>query len=383
MGKIYKAHQVKIDLEKPVFVHHHQKIPDPAEELDFAEEDFAEAVFKELSPEHLAGSGEMLTSGEKKVAEEGAEPQDSQDESSPAAHGQAPKAPESPFRPPRPSMLSAAAKKSRHMAALEAIKFRELELEALEEELREWETTLREKETRFTAEESKFNQSMLQKRSSLEAESKSIVQTANENAQSIVENARKEADLIKKTAQVEVDDIKDKAYKEGFRLGEEKGISAGEEQGVHEAQLDWQSLMQESETLINELQMSRMAVLKSSEEEMLKLVIAFAKAVLKVEPIIHPEIVLNNLDRAIDKVAEVDKIVMRINLKDKSMCHAHKERFMSRMAAVSELQIIEDSSLAPGGIKIETGVGTIDATIESQAAELEKALLERFRKSQS
>jgi flagellar biosynthesis/type III secretory pathway protein FliH len=37
--------------------------------------------------------------------------------------------------------------------------------------------------------------------------------------------------------------------------------------------------------------------------------------------------------------------------------------------------------LTPGGIKIETGVGTIDATIESQSSELEKALLERFRKT--
>lgn len=380
MGKIYKAHQVNIDLEKPVFVPHHQKLPEPAEKFDPAEEAFTDAVFKELSPEHLAGSGEKLLSGEKNEGGESAdsgEPKEAQSEK-PAA------APESTVSSaPRPSMLSTAAKKSRHMAALEAIKIRELELEALEEELREWETTLREKETRFTAEESQFNQTMLQRRGALETEAKGIVQTANENAQSILENARREAELIKKTAQVEVDDIKDKAYKEGYSLGEEKGISAGEEQGVHEAQLDWQSLMQESETLINELQMSRMAVLKSSEEEMLKLVIAFAKAVLKVEPIAQPEVILNNIDRAINKVAEVDKIVMRINLKDKSMCHAHKERFMSRMAAVSELQIVEDSTLAPGGIKIETGVGTIDATIESQAAELEKALLERFRKSQS
>ncbi len=74
---------------------------------------------------------------------------------------------------------------------------------------------------------------------------------------------------------------------------------------------------------------------------------------------------------------------MRINLRDKSMCQAHKDQFLARLSSVSELRIVEDSTLSPGGIKIETGVGTIDATIESQARELEKALLEKFRKNQA
>ena len=44
--------------------------------------------------------------------------------------------------------------------------------------------------------------------------------------------------------------------------------------------------------LVKELQTSRMGILKSSEEEMLKLVVAFAKTVIKTEPLIQPEIVL-------------------------------------------------------------------------------------------
>ena len=46
------------------------------------------------------------------------------------------------------------------------------------------------------------------------------------------------------------------------------------------------------EMLVKELQTSRMGILKSSEEEMLKLVVAFAKTVIKTEPLIQPEIVL-------------------------------------------------------------------------------------------
>lgn len=367
MGKIFKANQIKIDKEKPVFVDHKQKIAKPEEDLEPAEDAFAVETFRALSPEHLAGSGE-------KIITKPAKPEDTETE----AQTEKPAGEKPPAEPV--SFLSPAAKKARHAAALEAIKIKELELEALEEELRNWENELRSKESSLTAQEQEFSQNLLKKRQEADAEASTAIKTARETAATIVETAKAEAEAIKKAAKLEVESVRDKAYKEGYSLGEEKGIASGEKQGLHEASLDWQSLMQETEALINELQTSRMGILKSSEEEMLKLVIAFARTVLKVEPVAQPEIVLKNIDQALNRVSEVDKIVLRINIRDKSMCQAHKDQFMARLGSVSELRIIEDSTLAPGGIKIETGVGTIDATIESQARELERALLEKLRK---
>ncbi|PKL49782.1 MAG: hypothetical protein CVV42_05450 [Candidatus Riflebacteria bacterium HGW-Riflebacteria-2] len=367
MGKIFKANQIKIDQQKPVFIDHRQKIEKPEEDLAPAEDAFAVETFRALSPEHLAGSGEKIITKPPRPVEE---------EDSNAA-------PEKPFQP-KPaepvSFLSPTAKKARHAAALEAIKIRELELEALEEELRNWEEELKGKESSLTAQEQEFSQNMLKKRQEADAEAAKTVKTARETAATIVETAKAESEAIKKAAHLEIDSVREKAYKEGYAMGEEKGISAGEKQGLHEASLDWHNLMQESEAFVNELQTSRMGILKASEEEMLKLVIAFARTVIKVEPVAQPEIILKNIDQALNRVSEVDKIVMRINIRDKAMCQAHKEQFMARLGSVTELRIIEDPTLSPGGIKIETGVGTIDATIESQARELERALLSKLRK---
>jgi flagellar assembly protein FliH len=369
MGKIFKAHQIQIDSQKPVFIAHNQKIEIPEPEMDPAEDAFAEEAFRALSPEHLAGSGEKIITrkGAAKKSETVDDPEPESDEK-----------PKSGTE----SVLSLAARKSRHAAVLEALKVKELELEALEEELRAWEEEIKEKEKNLSAREMELSQALIKKRQDVEGEAASTLKMARESATSITEAARAEAEAIKKAAKIEVDSVRDKAFKEGYNAGEAKGLAAGEEQGQHEASLDWQNLMKESEALINELQTSRMGILKSSEEEMLRLVISFAKAVLKVEPIVQPEIILKNIDQAINRVAEVDKIVMRINIRDKSMCQAHKDQFLARLSSVSELRIVEDPTLAPGGIKIETGVGTIDATIESQARELEKALLEKFRKNQ-
>ena len=372
MGKIFKANQIKIDAEKPVFIHHHQKIVKPEPDIDPAEDAFAEEAFRALSPEHLAGNGEKI------VTKTPTEDSEATDEEAPAPGSQPPVATRKPE-----SFLSQAAKKSRHAAALEAIKVKELELEALEEELREWETSLQQKERELTAKEQEISHGMIKRRQEMEAEAAKTLQMAREAAASIGEAAKAEAETIKKAARLEVDSLREKAYQEGYAAGEDKGRAAGEAEGLHEVQLDWKNLMLESEALVNELQTSRMGILKSSEEEMLKLIIAFAKSVIKVEPVAQPEIILHNIDQALNRVSEVDKIVMRINLRDKSMCQAHKDQFLARLSSVSELRIVEDSTLSPGGIKIETGVGTIDATIESQARELEKALLEKFRKNQA
>lgn len=373
MARIFKANQVNIESDKKVFIPHHQKLPEPPKEMEPEEEAFTEEVFQALSPVHLAGSGEKMVTGNKKE-KSGQEADSATDEAHEADEKQEAPAPR--------SQLSYSAKKARHSAALEAIKIKELELEALEEELRNWEQDLKDKERQLSTREAELSQSAATKRTEAEAEARKTLDMAKESSKSVTEAAKAEAEAIKKAAQLEVETWRDKAYKEGYALGEEKGISKGEEQGLHEARLDWQNLMKESEMLINELQTSRIGVLKASEEEMLRLVIAFARSVIKVEPLAQPEIILKNIDQAINKIADVDKIVLRINIKDKAMCQAHKDAFMSKLGSVTELKIIEDPTLTPGGIKIETGVGTIDATIESQTSELEKALIERFRKTQ-
>ena len=177
----------------------------------------------------------------------------------------------------------------------------------------------------------------------------------------------------------EVESARQRAEKEGYAIGEERGIAAGEKAGLQEIQLEWQNIMQEAETLVNELQTSRMGILKASEEEMVRLVIAMARRVIKAECATNPEIILNNIDAALNKISSVDKIVMRINLKDKAMAEAHKSEFLNRLSGVSELTVVEDNTLSPGGIKIETGVGTVDATIETQADDVDSGASKRDR----
>lgn len=365
--RVLKANQVKRS-DKPVFIEHNQVQEKPKEpDIDPNEDAFAAEAFQILSPEKLAGNGENIKTKPQADSEanESEVPQQ-EDDSKPSESG-----------------LSQAARKSRHAAVLERLTIKELELEAFEDELKEWQAKLEQQEQELIAKEKQLAQEHIKKRQDVEAECNQTLKMAKEAAESIKTTAQAEAEAIKKTAKIEVDSVRENAYKEGFEEGEAKGMAQGEAEGFKEIQIDWKNLMMESEMIIKELQSSRMGILKASEEEMLKLVIEFAKSVIKVEPVAQPDIILANIDKAINSISEVDKITMRVNIKDKAMCEAHKEQLISRLGGISELKIIEDPTLAPGGVKIETGVGTIDASLETQSRELEKAILNQFGRMQA
>ncbi len=371
--RVLKANQVKKS-ETPFLVEHGQKQEKPKEpDIDPNEDAFAAEAFRILSPEELAGSGEKIQT--KKAPEENGEEKvdPSQIDTSVFTQNQPKKEDD--------SFLSQAARKSRHAAVLEQMKIKELELEALEDELKEWEARLQEQEREIIAKEQASVQENIKKRQEVEAECNQTLKMAKEAAESIKSAAKNEVEAMKKNAKLELESVREKAYKEGFDSGEEKGIAQGEAEGLKEIEIDWKNLMNESEMIVKELQTSRMGILNASQEEMLRLVISFAKAVIKVEPLAQQDIILENIKQALYGISDVDKIIMKINLRDKAMCEAHKEKILSRLSGVSELQIIEDSTLSPGGVKIETGVSTIDATLETQARALEKALLDKFEKS--
>lgn len=368
MAKIFKSFQVKIDPSTRTQVPTVWPPRPPAPPLG-VDEDEEEHIFHEIPPELLGKTARPIVP-----------PHPAEHHAPPAGDGTG-KPPAAPSESSGDEGLSAEATAARAGSTRSAASRRSLELAALEQRLRDWEQQLTQRESLLRQEEEALHRESLTRRQSLEQESTRILDLAKKTSESNLAAARSEAESIRKGAAIEIEAVKQKAYKEGFALGEEKGVLAGEKSGREEISLDWQNLMQETEMLISELKTSRMAMLKSAEEEMVRLVIAFARKVCKVEPMVQPEIILSNLDAAINKISDADKLVLRINLKDKTMTEAHKVELMRRLTTVSDLRIVEDGSLQPGGVKIETNSGTIDATIETQSQELEKALM-RFLKQE-
>ncbi|MBF0500756.1 MAG: hypothetical protein HQM09_11530 [Candidatus Riflebacteria bacterium] len=401
MAKVYKSFQVRIDptnrrqvpalpVSSPPVQKTDVNVSQTSDETlpDSSEESPEE--FKEIPPDRLT-SAQAYESSSEHAPNESAENNDGSGElltdlEKFSRHEPVKEA-------PKQHHMTTAVMAARLSASLNTVKRRESELADLEAHLKEWEKTIQAREVSLDGEIAKIQAEAREKRATIDQESARIIEMAKKSAENLAASARAESDSLKRAAQIEADSLRKtvqgeidqariRAEKEGFAVGEERGIARGEKSGVEEMRLEWQNLMQETEQLINELQTSRMGILKSAEEEMVKLILAFAKRVIKTECQTRPAIVLSNIETALNKISAVDKIVLRINLRDKSMAESHKNDFLKRLSGVTELTIMEDNGLAPGGVKIETGVGTIDASVETQADELERAIMRVLDRSE-
>jgi flagellar assembly protein FliH len=87
-------------------------------------------------------------------------------------------------------------------------------------------------------------------------------------------------------------------------------------------------------------------------------------------------VVISNVVQALRKVKGRGTIIIRVNLVDVKLTTEHTKKFIQLLEGAQSVQVVEDSSVDPGGCIIETDFGEVDARISSQLAELESKILE-------
>jgi flagellar assembly protein FliH len=86
-------------------------------------------------------------------------------------------------------------------------------------------------------------------------------------------------------------------------------------------------------------------------------------------------VILQNVVQALRKVKARGNVIIRVNIADLKLTTEHIKDFIQMMEGTG-IQVVEDSTVGPGGCIIETDFGEIDARISSQLAELEAKILE-------
>jgi flagellar assembly protein FliH len=79
--------------------------------------------------------------------------------------------------------------------------------------------------------------------------------------------------------------------------------------------------------------------------------------------------------QALRKLKARGNILIRVNLIDLKLTTEHIKDFIRMAEGANDMQVVEDSTVEPGGCVIETDFGEINARISSQLAELEDKIL--------
>ena len=192
------------------------------------------------------------------------------------------------------------------------------------------------------------------------AENKSsvIIQTASTEAARIIEEARKKA-------QLEYEEIKQQGYNEGF--------SKGEQDGFAKFQDDAKEALNSLETLASSNFEIKKNIIDSATIDIVELVAAISKKVCHVsfDLKILQEITLDAIKNLNDK--EHITIIVNPILVDK--ISSLSENFKEEISSLKTIKIIEDNSVSPDGVIVETLNTRLDSRVSTQIEEIAQKML--------
>jgi flagellar assembly protein FliH len=155
------------------------------------------------------------------------------------------------------------------------------------------------------------------------------------------------------------------ARQEGFREGEAAGRSP--------AAVEAQPALEKLARSIEEIARLRPRLLRESEAELVELAMGIARRILRRELSVDAEALQGLVKGALEKLSARE--ICRIR--------AHPElepgiRRCLERESQSGIQVIGDATLERGGILVETSRGKLDASLETQLAEIGRGLADRL-----
>lgn len=227
-------------------------------------------------------------------------------------------------------------------------------------------------------------------------EAENIKKAAEQEAERIKSQAVEEADKIRKEAndvleeakeevkrivsetvartKEQAEDIKTRVQESSFNTGREEGYKVG----YKEAKQKCQELLNRIEEVLAEAKKEKERIAQKAQEEMseeiVELAIMAAKKIVKTEITSNRNIIIQNIKEALNKIQTHGKVTIRVNLSDLQYLQDIKDDFLSLATGLKEIEFKEDPNIDPGGCKIDTNLGTIDATISTQMEKLEQEL---------
>lgn len=192
------------------------------------------------------------------------------------------------------------------------------------------------------------------------AENKSqiIVNTANTEAERIIEDSRKKA-------QNDYDEIKQQAYNEGFEQGRQEGHNKFNE--------DAEAALKSLETLVSSSFETKQNIIDSATLDIVELVTAIAEKVCKAK---FDKEMLNQLTLdAIKELNDKESITIIVNPKLVQDITELSPKFKEEIPNLKSIKILEDNSVSPDGVIVETLNTRLDSRVSTRIAEISRQML--------
>jgi flagellar assembly protein FliH len=174
----------------------------------------------------------------------------------------------------------------------------------------------------------------------------------------------------------ELESIQQKAHAEGFEKGKQEGFAYGHKEGLSQAGKQMQDYTRRLEQLLDCLAEPLRELDNQVEQELLKLVIAIVRQLVRREVKSDPNMIVGVIREALSILPVASRNV-------RLLLHPEDADVIREVYALADTEVgwslIEDPVIARGGCKVVTDSSQIDATLDSRLASLIAPLLAAAR----
>jgi len=153
--------------------------------------------------------------------------------------------------------------------------------------------------------------------------------------------------------------------------GFEEGQAAARESFAQQAEAMQRTLAR----AVEELTGLRPRCRREAEQDVVALALAVARRILHRELTVAPDALLGLVKAALDKMESREVQQVRVSRSDAAMVR----QFLDQMGLPQRVEVIADANVAPGGATLESSRGILDASVETQLAEIERGFADLVR----
>lgn len=201
---------------------------------------------------------------------------------------------------------------------------------------------------------------LLQARENAERQAQKLIQEAEQQAAAVMREARTESVRLLNEAQHKVAQLEQQAWQEGLERGEAEGLAR-----LQAALTQFQEVMQAALA-------ERVRLLAACEAEVVHLVLQIVRKVLRVEPLINEQTLIRLTRHALERLGHRVDVCIFVHPADVELLHFSLSQF-SDLAL--EIVIEPDAQISPGGCRIVSRAGEVDASLETQFDAIARSFL--------
>jgi flagellar assembly protein FliH len=204
-----------------------------------------------------------------------------------------------------------------------------------------------------------------------------------EHARMILLRARGRAEQLLIEAQQEGEKIKAQAKTEGHAEGVKSGLvdgnAAGQKAGCQQALAEHGAALTEVVKALANISAQINATRHQLDEEagnaVVRLAVAIARKVTKLEGERNPAVLSANVDVAARLVARSTDVRLSLHPSQRKTLLEALPALQMQWPSLAHVELVDDPTLAPGGCRINTRGGVIDADLDQQVDRIAQELL--------